>query len=410
MSPGGITAAERLTPEEHAAWAARVRGCLRAAAAEREPSPYLLEAADERTHERTLIDWTAYPRRIADCLTPRHASSLLDWRTGDGDQGRSRFQEEYAEWRLLRSEDGRARRFELTTELPDYWVWLAGRRPQRVLDLVARFAEQQTVDSQQVFGDLDPFADEVADAQREKAFKRMMLGDGRSPYNNGLEAICCMRQPTNTLRALLGLVVAAARPRVIRDEISGAVRAANAAEVIPQLGAAAEIGRNSDPVVVERLGRLTLEGRLVAFDGLPAVYIAGVQVERLATPDGAPVPSEWFSVERLRPEDGDTGDRLLGQRLSFEVPDSTGLCVGDLIDLGTGRRVEAGADLADLVRLVVGLRVSAPGTGPQTVERTRGTAAADASTASGCDEVRQAWQAFAETIDSRPDADGSATT
>jgi hypothetical protein len=45
------------------------------------------------------------------------------------------------------------------------------------------------------------------------------------------------------------------------------------------------------------------------------------------------------------------------QRLVFEVPPGLGFSVGDLTDSGTGQRIEFGGQIADLVQLVVYLRV-----------------------------------------------------
>lgn len=363
---------------------------------------HLVADQDERTPERTSTDWTAFPARIGACLTRDQARSLLDWRTDLGDEGRRRFQEEYAEWRVARSADGKIRRFELTTELPDYWLLLAGTEPVRALELLADFAGEDNVASNQVYGTLDPFGEEVTDAQREDAFAQNMLGEGRSPYNDGTRAICCMRQPTNTLSALVSMVVAATRPHVVRDRLSGLIRCANAAELIPLLNGAAEAGRNSDPVLVERLARLAFERRLVTFDSSPGVFIQGVQLERLLAPDGSPALLDWFTFTRGGPSTVPDG-RSRFQRLAFEIPGDQGLCIGDLVDGATGRPVPFGAELADLVRLAVYLRTSVQGVVGEAVEpRATPDPVVEPS---GCDEVRAGWHEF-EKHSGAPPASG----
>jgi hypothetical protein len=349
---------------------------------------------EDPTAGTMLTDWTAFPQRVANCLTRDDARSLLDWRTPKGDQGRG-YQEEYAEWRTVRSNDGKIRRFELTTELPDYWRWLAGRNPERTFELIGSFAGEESVDPKAVYGEDDPGRVSMSDAQRESAFARNMLEAGDSPYNNGLRAICCMRQSTNTLDALLGLVVASARRRVARDEVSGLVRCANAAEIIPQLKRAAELGRNSDPVVVEQLARLACEGRLIAFDGAPGVYIHGIQLERLAAPDGSPVPLAWFSFQRTTNVDANSpADTVRAQRLVFEVPLEHDICIGDLIDVGTGEPIRFGADLADLVQLAVHLRTSAPGVVHDAVDPLPRVLPDPVAARGSCDEIQAAWRKY----------------
>jgi hypothetical protein len=82
-----------------------------------------------------------------------------------------------------------------------------------VLSLVARFAGQTMVDPADVYGPLDPFAAGVTLAQRGAAFQSMMFPrpdpqdrdyhlPPRSPYNNGLRAICFMCKGVNTQRAI----------------------------------------------------------------------------------------------------------------------------------------------------------------------------------------------------------------
>jgi hypothetical protein len=86
------------------------------------------------------------------------------------------------------------------------------------------------------------------------------------------------------------------------------------------------------------------------------VYIASVQSERLLQPDGSPVPLEWFDFQRGSRPGGSEGLER-SQRLVFEVPPGLGFVVGDLIDSGTDQKIQFGGQIADLVQLVVYLRV-----------------------------------------------------
>jgi hypothetical protein len=388
------TSVSDFAPGDDARWATLVQSALGAALARYGATPHLATNQDDATPERVLADWTAFPSRISNCLTRDHARLLLDWRTLRGDQGRQ-YQEEYAEWRTVLSDDGKIRRFELTTELPDYWLWLAGRNPARTIELIASFAGEPSVDTKAVYGKDESTLVSMSDAQRESAFERNMLKTGDSPYNNGMRAICCMRQPTNTLDALLGLVVASARRRLARDEVTGLVRCANAGETIPQLRGAAELGRNSDPVVVEQLTRLAFEGRRMALDGLPGVYIHGIQLERLVAPDGSPIPPDSFTFQRTTGADPNLAhDMVRTQRLVLEVPPEHGICIGDLIDVATGEPIRFGADLADLVQLAVHIRTSAPGV-VQGAADPLPRAPPDPDTAHGaCDDFQAAWRDF----------------
>ena len=379
----------RLTSEQTEAWGERVSSCVLDATNAYGIPPQLVGVQDTRATQTAITDWTAFPKRVGDCLTSGETGLLLDWRTSKGDEGR-RFQEEYAEWRVSRAPDGRIVRFELTTELPEYWVWLAGEDPAGTLELVGSCAGEERLATRHIYGELDPFNRSLGPVERANAFAGEMLGDGESPYNNGLRAICCMRQPTNTLDALVGLAVASAHPRLARDPSTDELRCANAAEIIPLLDGAAEIGRNSDPVIVEHLARLAGEGRLIGFDGPPAVHVGGVQLERLSTPDGETVPADWFSLQRLT---NVGSEPVLAQRLTFTVPPGQGLLIGDMIDMATGRRITSGAQLAELVQLVLYLRTSPPGEVDIAAGRfVTGAADPDRGVTADCKAIRAGWR------------------
>ena len=170
-----------------------------------------------------------------------------------------------------------------------------------------------------------------------------------------------MSHRSSDLRALVAIVAAAAMPCVLRDPVSGRTRCATAGEVIPLLGRAAVAGRASDPALVERLGRLAFERRLVALDDPVGVYVQGVEHTRLRTPDGSPVPPEWFAASRGLSAAAAPDGRPRHQRLVLEVPAGEGFAVSDLVDAATERPIRHGAQIAELVQLRVLLRMSAAG-------------------------------------------------
>jgi hypothetical protein len=291
-----------LGPAGKAAWDAAVARCFAAR------HPFLLRDADRRTPLAVGVDWNGLPVRVAGCLGRERALALLD--------GRRDLQEEYVEWRTVRDAAGKVARVELTTELRDWWRVLVEHEPERAVDAVGELTGR---------------------AIAPRGLRRL----GR--LNDGRDGICFMTHRDNDLAALAKLAAAAAVP----CRVDG--RRATASEVIPLLDDAAMAGRASDPAMVEALGRLAYERRLVALADPPGVELAGVEHTRLLTPSGETVPREWFTASRS------------GRRLVFEVPAGEGFAVGDLVDAASEGPIAHGAQVAELVQVRVLFRASEPG-------------------------------------------------
>lgn len=370
------------------AWEERIGTCVERMSKKVPRSPFLVHPADGRAPEVTMVDWTGFPLRVGGCLRRADALALLDWRGASGCEGRRRLQEEYVEWRVVRDGDGGLCRVEMTTELSDWWRVLAAHAPAEALRVAAEFADEEALASEALFGAVDPFAREVSPQQREEAFAAQML-EPPGPYNSE-RALCCMVNPSNSLGAIVALVSAAAFPFAIEGSDG---RGVPARQTIPLFAEAAQDGRSSDPLLVERLSRLASEGRLIALDDPVGVFIQGVERTRLRCPDGRPVPAEWFTFERDAGPGGRSA-RARFQRMTFEVPAGEGLRLSDLVDVATEEPIEFGGQVADLVQLAISLRVSAPNAVKVDTRRCKPPAAA--ADPWGCDAVQEAWAEFSE--------------
>ena len=332
------------------------------------------------------VSWTGFPERVASCLTRREALRLLD--AGPGGAAGRAHQEEYVEWRVVERRS-QIQRIEMTTELPDYWALMAAHNPQRVLALAAEFAGKERVAAIDVFGRDDAVEPHMSPAERKAGFRTQML-EGSSPYNDGRRAICCMRQQSNTLFSLIALAAAASTAQVIVDEVDGRIRPLRCDESVRLFrSGVAQLGRSSDPLVVERLGQLAVEGREIAFDSPVGLYIENVETGRLLTPHGSRVPEDWFRFSRGAV--GPDGRRRF-QRLVFEVPRDEPFCVSDLIDVATEQPIEHGGEIADLISVVLFLRVSRERTLPVPTEPVK-LPPYDASV-DDCSELRDLFASF----------------
>lgn len=313
------------------------------------------------TQPPATVDWDGIPIRVQTCLKSRSkAMKLSDWTTGKGDLGRSLCHEEYMEWRVVRNPANKITRIEITTEVQEYWITLARHNPTKLLALVARFAGEQSVPVQDVYGTVNPNLPGVTPAQREQGFRSMMLpvnGPPRSPYNNGQKAICFLYQSVNALGAAVTLAAFAAFPLAAAVGTTGQTRPLTGAEAIALGKQQAVDCRNSDPTIVGALIGQAFNGKKIALDDPAGIYIMNVDAGRLRQPDNqTPVPPEWFNLQRGTPS-ADGKQRF--QRLVFEVPSDLPFVVGDLIDSQTGENIEFGWQVAQLVK--VGLYVQIGG-------------------------------------------------
>lgn len=331
-----------------AAWEDAILACAESAIGARLKHPFLRLRLEPATSALTAPDWTGLPTRVVACLGRRRALAVLD------DQ--RRLQEEYLEWRAVRDRDGCLRRVELTTELSDYWRVLAAHDPDRAVGVAAELVGRE-VFADELYGGPPPESPE----ERDRAFAATVI-EHPNALNDGREGILFMTHPDNDLRALFKLAAAAAYPCVLTDEVTRRRRCANSHEVIPLLERGAVAGRASDPVLVERLGRLAFERRLVAFDNPIGIYIQGVEHTRLRTPCGDPVPAEWFRFGRGTSAEQASDGKARHQRLVFEIPAEHGLRVSDLVDAATERPLAYGGQVAELVQLRLLLRASDTGT------------------------------------------------
>ena len=340
------------------AWARRVERCIAEATRQFDidpPNDFVLAAPDARTPHRTTVDWPGLPLRPVSCLTRQVALNVLDHSALE--VGIRPLQEEYIEWRVVGDEEGIAR-VEFTTEFADYWQVLAAFDPERTLGLVAAFARRDVI-PEDIYRGCDPFSRFTTPSDRATAFAAGMLSPAApGPYNDGRAAITCMAQRSNTLQALVALFLVATNPNIRHDESSGAVRPLPCDESIPLMRGAAQLGRASDPVLVERLGRLAYEGRLVAMDDPLGVYIQSAQAARLRLPNGEPMPADWFRFGRGLPPAETADDRPRWQRVTLEPPPDSGLLVSDLVDVTTEQPIRRGGQIAELIQVAIVARVS----------------------------------------------------
>jgi len=352
------------------------------------------------TQPPATVDWDGIPIRVQTCLKSRSkAMRLSDWVSGIGDRGRAICHEEYMEWRTVRNAGGKITRVEITTEVQEYWITMARHNPSKLLSLVARFAGEQSVPFQQVYGTVNPNAPGVTPDDRERGFRSMMLpppktrNPPRSPYNNGQKAICFLYQNVNALEAAVVLAAFAGFPLAAAVGNTGQLRPLTGSEAIASTDQNAVDCRNSDPTIVGAIIGQAFSGKQVTLDDPAGIYITNVEASRLLRPDDqTPVPEEWFNLQRGSAS-ADGKQRF--QRLVFEVPTDLPFVVGDLIDSQTNETIDFGWQVAQLVKVGLYVRIggNVPG-GPTPVAL---QPVANCAQQDSCEFFRQAFNLMEPT-------------
>lgn len=319
----------------------------------------LLPTPTSAMNESVSIDWMGLPTRAVRCSSRREALALWEVPANNHGLGGRQLQDEYLEWRVVRDGE-RLVRVEITTELGEYWRLLAGYDPAETMRLVREFARDGSVPYSQIYGRTEEHVGRATPRERTAMFASTMLSaTGASSYNDGRRGLCCMMQPTNSLKALARLAAAAATKCIGEDHDTREPYCRTATEAAVLLEGTADMARASDPLLVERIAKLAYEGRSFAFNDPVGVYVAGVEHTRLRTPMMEDVPPEWFTLSRGEDAQAAADSRQRFQRVVLEVPEEEGFCVSDLTDSATDQRVQHGGQVAELIQVVVRLNVSA---------------------------------------------------
>lgn len=254
------------------------------------------------------VSWAASPNK----LRQTHGDPVDRWRIADSDRSE---QDEYCEWSVEKV-NGKITRVTFTTEVPEYYDFLARHAPNRLLALY-----QELVSPDVALKDL------VVDG----AYQRV---NRWNPPQPGRGRIVHLSQGNNTLGAALALAAAA----TVQRERNGVP--VTTKEALAGCSGLGNRFRNSDPQIAAVINGAAGTGASITLQDPIGLYIDRVVTVGMTTPDGAD-PADFWKVERGGPNHVVRG--------SFAVPKQLGFSVGD-IEIA-GRRIKFGAQVADRVRV-----------------------------------------------------------
>jgi hypothetical protein len=258
-----------------------------------------------------VVTWNAFPKRIS----AHFGSAAAAWEFADTPYARLghtvRLHDEYVEWFVERdAATGKIVRVTFTSELPDYWRFLAYLLPDFVFQSYQRFVGPQV-----------PRAEVFPGGPRYSALNRW----------NGARGMVHMQHDMNTLQATLTLLAAGAGFRSLR-----AAGSRDDPELLLSPSRGGDPCRASDVTISSAADELATAGYLVTLLDPVGVYLGELNTAGWTRPDGQPVGDYW-QVVRGAPD--------YPLRAVYEVPAAEGFAVGDL-KIG-GRPIEYGGQLAD---------------------------------------------------------------
>jgi hypothetical protein len=254
------------------------------------------------------VVWAASPAKL------RRVSSdpVERWRIADSSRDQ---QDEYCEWAVEKA-GGKITRVTFTTEVPEYFDFLAHRAPDRLLALYEQLAGVKVA---------------LKDLVSGGEYRPRNRGNAESPARGRLVHLS---QENNTLGAALALVAVA----TVQRERNGVP--VTTKQDLAQCSGLGDAFRNSDPQIAAIVNAAAGTGASITLKDPLGLYIDRLVTTGMVTPDGAD-PATFWKIER--------GGREHAVRASFAVPPGRGYTVGD-VKIGD-RPIRFGAQLADRVQI-----------------------------------------------------------
>lgn len=255
------------------------------------------------------IAWTAFPRNV------KLGAVSEKQRLRIGDSSRDR-QDEYCEWSVERdASTDKITKITFTCEGPEYWQFLAGVNPDKVLELYRQF--------------VDPAV------ERSDLFLPNGRYNARNRWNNSTASGSMhLIQRNNTLGAEIELAAGSSVVRVIGGQMLTGEK-----ELI-ECGQYGDPERHSDPHIGAGVNSLTRQKADVALTNPVGIYFDKLTTTGWATPDGTESQKFWKYTR------GKEGKPV---RAEFTVPADAGYTVSDITI--NGKAIEFGGQVADFIEM-----------------------------------------------------------
>jgi hypothetical protein len=254
------------------------------------------------------VAWITMPAFVANTMKRPDGLRQTDTPAASGSQ---RNQDEYSEWFTHRDAQNRVVAVDVTTELPEYWRFLAEKRPDKALELYRRYVSPDV---------------RLEDLLRDGAYVT------ENEFNSARGAMH-MTTGINNLNAALGVIGGAVPWRTHGSRVFD-VQFCNG---FPTIGA------NADPTIAAHVNRMAREGQAITLQNPVGLHILGLDLDGWLRPDGKPVTRR----DVVRETRGTPPVRMRIEGRGFQLWEST---IG-------GEPIEFGSQIAE--RFTVGVNFAA---------------------------------------------------
>ncbi len=301
---------------------------------------FTLEPQQLKQAKTVDMRWSANPSEVQICMGAKVARQLSDWAV----QGRQHLHNEYCEYSILRKRDQkgkmRPKRVQVTTELREYWLFLAMYEPQLLYQATTDVLGFEP-DWVALYGMDEPW--NLSVKQRKLAFCRQLAGHGNSRemiaegvemYPEGelnLHHALFMTHPINTLEDLFYLVKFGAKPYA-RSTTHG-LEPATSEQIFRYCGSEHLGCRHADPTAVSMHSNV-FYGKQVSFANPVGIYILSFADNVFYYKDRL-IPKAWIRWKR--------GQEGMYQHLEFGPGDDEDIFLDDIsINSGTTQQTLTG--------------------------------------------------------------------
>lgn len=270
---------------------------------------------------RRALEWPSDPLQPAVCARRSTVETTARALCDAGPAARPALHREYCEYVVLhdRQDRRRAKRVEITTELPEYWRCVATHAPDHLRRMAV---ETLDLDEEPGWEELYGFSDphDRTPEERERGFTKVLVGDGTAPTSTlNTQRALFMRSSINGLDDVLGIAMQGAR--LFAARVGESLRPATWEEILASLERQDLACNHADPTILLGVQARAFDGEDVAFADPIGIYIQPPNLDVFSV-DGQPLPPDW--VQLSRGQDG------MHQRLVFGPPDSDPAVLEDI--------------------------------------------------------------------------------